>query len=98
MHTGDISVGAVTANAIVGGNLPIAAGVALRCKMMKTDNVAVCFFGDGASNEGSFHEAMNAAAVWKPLWTVFQWEALPVTQEPASSAVLRNWTAMRRKK
>lgn len=65
MHTGDISVGAVTANAIVGGNLPIAAGVALRCKMMKTDNVAVCFFGDGASNEGSFHEAMNAAAVWK---------------------------------
>ena len=51
MHTGDIDVGAVTANAIVGGNLPIAAGVALRCKMMKTDNVAVCFFGDGASNE-----------------------------------------------
>lgn len=65
MHTGDISVGAVTANAIVGGNLPIAAGVALRCKMMKTDNVAVCFFGDGASNEGAFHEALNAAAVWK---------------------------------
>lgn len=65
MHTGDISVGALTANAIVGGNLPIAAGVALRCKMMHTDNVAVCFFGDGASNEGSFHEALNAAAVWK---------------------------------
>lgn len=65
MHTGDIDVGAVTANAIVGGNLPIAAGVALRCKMMKTDNVAVCFFGDGASNEGAFHEALNAAAVWK---------------------------------
>lgn len=65
MHTGDITVGAVTANAIVGGNLPIAAGVALRCKMMKTENVAVCFFGDGASNEGAFHEALNAAAVWK---------------------------------
>lgn len=65
MHTGDIDVGAVTANAIVGGNLPIAAGVALRCKMMKTDNVTVCFFGDGASNEGAFHEALNAAAVWK---------------------------------
>ncbi|PWJ47155.1 thiamine pyrophosphate-dependent dehydrogenase E1 component subunit alpha [Faecalicatena contorta] len=65
MHTGDISVGAITANAIVGGNLPIAAGVALRCKMLKTDNVAVCFFGDGASNEGAFHEALNAAAVWK---------------------------------
>ena len=65
MHTGDISVGAITANAIVGGNLPIAAGVALRCKMLKTDNVTVCFFGDGASNEGAFHEALNAAAVWK---------------------------------
>lgn len=65
MHTGDIDVGALTANAIVGGNLPIAAGVALRCKMLKTDAVTVCFFGDGASNEGSFHEAMNAAAVWK---------------------------------
>lgn len=65
MHTGDIKVGALTANAIVGGNLPIAAGVALRCKLMKTDQVAVCFFGDGASNEGAFHEALNAAAVWK---------------------------------
>lgn len=65
MHTGDISVGAITANAIVGGNMPIAAGVALRCKMLKTDQVTVCFFGDGASNEGAFHEALNAAAVWK---------------------------------
>lgn len=65
MHTGDIDMGAITANAIVGGNLPIAAGVALRCKLMKTGNVAVCFFGDGASNEGAFHEALNAAAVWK---------------------------------
>lgn len=65
MHTGDIDVGALTANAIVGGNLPIAAGVALRCKMMHTQNIAVCFLGDGATNEGSFHEALNAAAVWK---------------------------------
>lgn len=65
MHTGDIEVGALVANAIVGGNLPIAAGVALAYKMQKTDNVIVCFFGDGATNEGAFHEAMNAAAVWK---------------------------------
>lgn len=65
MHTGDPSVGALTANAIVGGNLPIAAGVALAYKMQKKDNVIVCFFGDGATNEGSFHETMNAAAVWK---------------------------------
>ena len=61
MHTGDISVGAIPANAIVGGNLPIAAGVGLAFKMQKKDNVVVCFFGDGASNEGSYHETMNAA-------------------------------------
>jgi len=64
MHTGDISVGALPANAIVGGNLPIAAGVALSCKMRKTNHVIVCFLGDGATNEGAFHEALNAAAVW----------------------------------
>jgi len=49
----------------VGGNLPIAAGIAMSCKMKKTDNIAVCFFGDGASNEGSFHETLNAASMWK---------------------------------
>ena len=65
MHTGDISVGAIPANAIVGGNLPIAAGVGLAFKMQKKDNVVVCFFGDGASNEGSYHETMNAAGLWK---------------------------------
>ena len=65
MHTGDMDVGAVCAIAIVGGNLPIAAGIALSCKMRKTDNVCVCFTGDGATNEGAFHEALNAAAIWK---------------------------------
>ena len=64
MHTGDISVGAVPANAIVGANIPIAVGIALSCKYRKTDNVVVCFFGDGASNEGAFHEGINGAAIW----------------------------------
>jgi TPP-dependent pyruvate/acetoin dehydrogenase alpha subunit len=64
MHTGDISVGAIPANAIVGSNIPIAAGIALSCKYRKTDNVVVCFFGDGASNEGAFHEGINGAALW----------------------------------
>jgi pyruvate dehydrogenase E1 component alpha subunit len=64
MHTGDIAVGALPANAIVGGNIPIAAGVGLAFKMRKTKNVIVCFFGDGASNEGAFHEGANAAALW----------------------------------
>ena len=53
------------ANAIVAGGMPIAVGAALAAKMQGTDNVAVSFFGDGASNEGVFHEALNLAAVWK---------------------------------
>jgi pyruvate dehydrogenase E1 component alpha subunit len=64
MHTGDISVGALPAIAIVGGGMPVAVGVGLSCKMRKTKNVVVCFFGDGATNEGSFHESMNAASIW----------------------------------
>jgi len=65
MHVGDISVGAVPAIAIVAGGMPIAVGIGLSCKLRKTDNVVVCFLGDGASNEGAFHEAMNAAAIWE---------------------------------
>ncbi len=64
MHVGDMNVGMLPAIAIVGGNAPIAAGLALANKMLKTDRVAVCYFGDGASNEGAWHEAMNAAAIW----------------------------------
>jgi pyruvate dehydrogenase E1 component alpha subunit len=50
MHTGDISIGAIPAIAIVGGGMPVAVGVGLSCKMRKTKNVVVCFFGDGATN------------------------------------------------
>ncbi len=64
MHTGDMSVGAVPAIAIVGGGIPVAVGIGLSCKMRKSGNVVVCFFGDGASNEGAFHESLNAAAIW----------------------------------
>lgn len=65
MHTGDFSIGAPPANAIVGGNIPIAAGAALAFKMKKLPHVAVSFMGDGATNEGSFHEGLNFAATWK---------------------------------
>jgi len=64
MHVGDISVGALPAIAIVAGGMPVAVGAALSCKMRKTNNIVVCFLGDGASNEGAFHESMNAAAIW----------------------------------
>ncbi len=65
MHIADVTKGNLGANAIVGAGLPIAAGAALSAKLRKTDQVAVAFFGDGASNEGVFHEALNLASVWK---------------------------------
>ena len=64
MHVGDISVGMVPAIAIVGGNVPLAAGTALACKRLGTDRVTACFFGEGAANEGAFHEGINMAAIW----------------------------------
>ena len=65
MHIADFTKGNLGANAIVGGGVPIAVGAALAAKMQGTDRVAVSFFGDGASNEGTVHEAMNLASVWK---------------------------------
>ena len=64
MHMGDIEVGVIPAIAIVGGGIPVATGAALAFKMKKTDQVVACFFGDGASNEGAFHEAINMGAIW----------------------------------
>lgn len=65
MHMADIKHGNFGENGIVGGGCPIAAGVALAAKKKRLGNITVCFFGDGASNEGSFHEAANLASVWK---------------------------------
>ncbi|MDI3528883.1 MAG: acetoin:2,6-dichlorophenolindophenol oxidoreductase subunit alpha [Thermoanaerobacter sp.] len=65
MHIADATKGILGANGIVGGGFPIAAGAALSAKMRGTDQVAVCFFGDGASNQSTFHEALNIASIWK---------------------------------
>ena len=65
MHIADFEKGNLGANAIVGGGIPIATGGALALKMQNKPNVAVAFFGDGASNQGTFHEAINLASVWK---------------------------------
>jgi pyruvate dehydrogenase E1 component alpha subunit len=64
MHVGDIRVGMFPAIAIVGAGIPIAAGSALAAKRLGTDRVVVSFFGDGAANEGAFHEGLNMAAIW----------------------------------
>lgn len=65
MHIADMSVGILGANGIVGGGFGIATGAALSAKKRGTDQVSVCFFGDGASNQGIFFETMNFAAIWQ---------------------------------
>jgi len=64
MHIADPEIGILGANAIVGAGIPIAAGAALSAKMRGTDQVVVCFFGDGATNTSRFHEGLNLAAIW----------------------------------
>jgi acetoin:2,6-dichlorophenolindophenol oxidoreductase subunit alpha len=65
MHLADFSVGSLGETSIVGSGLPIATGGALSAKMRGIDRVALCFFGDGAANQGAFHESLNIASVWK---------------------------------
>lgn len=64
MHLGDADLGMLPAIAIVGGGIPLAAGYALAFQQRKSGNVVACFFGDGATNIGTFHEAVNIAAIW----------------------------------
>ncbi len=61
----DPAIGFYGANGITGGSIPFAAGIALDAKLRGTGRVTVCFFGDGASNQGVFHETLNLAALWK---------------------------------
>lgn len=64
MHIADLEGGNLGANGVVGGGLAMACGAALAQKMQGTGKVVLCFFGDGASNQGIFHEALNMAAIW----------------------------------
>lgn len=65
MHISDFSVGSLGETSIVGSGIPVAAGAALGSKLQGNDRVALCFFGDGATSEGAFHEGLNLAAIWK---------------------------------
>lgn len=65
MHLADNSVGIIGESAIVGGGIPLATGCGLSAKVRRTDQVALCFFGDGAVNQGTFHESLNMAGLWK---------------------------------
>jgi|YelNatPaOPRAMG01_1025707.scaffolds.fasta_scaffold09861_2 2-oxoisovalerate dehydrogenase E1 component len=64
MHIADVAHGNLGATGIVGGNIPVAVGAGLAQKLMKTDRVVLCFFGDGAANTGNFHESLNMASLW----------------------------------
>jgi pyruvate dehydrogenase E1 component alpha subunit len=65
MHIADTDLGILGANGIVGGGIPISVGAGLSAVYRETDQVTICFFGDGASNQGTFHESLNLAALWK---------------------------------
>src|SRR5437763_4050557 len=65
MHIAEVHKGMLGANGIVGGGFPLATGAGLTCKYNGRDQVAVCFFGDGAANQGTFHESLNLAGIWK---------------------------------
>ncbi|MGO4927806.1 thiamine pyrophosphate-dependent dehydrogenase E1 component subunit alpha [Fundicoccus sp. Sow4_F4] len=65
MHIADVDKGILGANGMVGAGFGLATGAGMKIKYKKEDNVAVCFFGDGASNEGLFHECLNMASIWK---------------------------------
>ncbi len=65
MHIADTDLGILGANGIVGGGIPISVGAGLSASYRGTDQVTICFFGDGASNQGTFHESLNLASLWK---------------------------------
>lgn len=65
MHIADFSLGILGANGIVGGGFPISVGAALSAQKRGSGQISVCFFGDASTNQGSFHEALNLASVWK---------------------------------
>ncbi|MGM0653316.1 MAG: thiamine pyrophosphate-dependent dehydrogenase E1 component subunit alpha [Bacillota bacterium] len=65
IHVANLEEGNLGANGIVGGGIPIATGAALAQKMQNTGKIVLCFFGDGASNEGTFHESLNMASIWQ---------------------------------
>lgn len=64
-HMAGIDVGFLGSNGIIGGGIPIATGMALAMKMRGQRSLVLCFFGDGAANQGTFHESLNMAAIWK---------------------------------
>jgi len=87
MHIAEIETGNLGANGIVGAGIPIATGAGLSIKIRGTDQVAVSFFGDGASNQGVFHESLNLASIWK-LPVIYACENNQYAMSTAASKVI----------
>jgi pyruvate dehydrogenase E1 component alpha subunit len=84
MHIADFSVGMLGANGIVGGGFGLAGGAALSARVLGEDRVALCFFGDGAVNQGAFHEVANMAGIWKlPLILLCENNQFAMSSRPA---------------
>ncbi|CAN7354412.1 thiamine pyrophosphate-dependent dehydrogenase E1 component subunit alpha [Mesorhizobium sp. LjNodule214] len=91
MHIADVAKGNLGANGIVAGGIPIAVGAALSAKRLKTGKVVVSFFGDGANNEGAFHEALNMASIWKlPVIFVCENNGYGMSTSTARSTAVKN--------
>jgi len=91
MHIADVTKGNLGANGIVAGGIPIAVGAALSAKKMKTGKVVVSFFGDGANNEGAFHESLNMASIWKlPVIFVCENNGYGMSTSTARSTAVRD--------
>jgi TPP-dependent pyruvate/acetoin dehydrogenase alpha subunit len=95
MHVGNLAKGMIPGIAIVGGGIPVAAGMALALKMRQSDRVVACFFGDGAVSEGAFHEGVNMAAIWN-LPVVFACENNLYGASTHISKVMRDTNIARR--
>ena len=91
MHIADLDLGILGANGIVGGGIPIAVGAALALSYLGKPNIVVCFFGDGASSTGAFHEALNLASVWKlPVMFVCENNLYAISTHVRDSCPLEN--------
>jgi len=95
MHIADVEMGHLGANGIVAGGMPIATGVGLSLKMQGTDRVCLCILGDGAANEGAFHESINMAAIWD-LPVIFLCENNHYGMSMSTQRAMRNETVAQR--
>ena len=93
MHIADVALGILGANGVVGGGFGIASGAGLSIKLRGRDQVVVCFFGDGSTNQGSFHETANISALWKlPVIYVCENNLYGLSTPIANAVAVKNLT------